>query len=118
MGMHNRRLGQLGEDLALRILQAHGYRILQKNVRTPFGEIDILARDVDVLVAIEVKTRSTRGFCHAHRALHYPKRQRLYRCLMYLWRKYPHIDSLRVDGVLLGIDAGKRLTDCEVWKGI
>ncbi len=56
------RLARQGEDWAARYLQARGYRILGRNVRTPYGEIDIVAQDGDQVVFVEVKTRTTRAF--------------------------------------------------------
>jgi putative endonuclease len=55
-------LGRLGEDLAARHLQQMGMVILERNYRCRFGELDIIARDGDVLVVCEVKTRSTEAF--------------------------------------------------------
>jgi putative endonuclease len=50
--------GQLGEDLACRFVEELGYKILEKNWRYKKAEIDIIAFDVDILVFIEVKSRS------------------------------------------------------------
>ncbi|HEX2966532.1 MAG TPA: YraN family protein [Syntrophorhabdaceae bacterium] len=55
----NKEIGAEGENLAIRTLKKKGYRIIQKNYRTKFGEIDIIAEDKDCLVFIEVKRRST-----------------------------------------------------------
>lgn len=52
-------IGAEGEDLAVKKLKKSGYRIIQKNYRTKFGEIDIVAEDKDCLVFVEVKRRST-----------------------------------------------------------
>ena len=52
-------LGRWGEQVAADHLIQHGYTILGCNLRTPYGEIDILARQDDMLVFIEVKTRSS-----------------------------------------------------------
>lgn len=57
--LHNRKLGLKGEKKARRYLVFHGWKILEKNYKTPFGEIDIVARKRDVLAFIEVKTRLT-----------------------------------------------------------
>jgi putative endonuclease len=57
-----RALGKTGEEAAVRYLQAHGYRILERNFRCRFGEIDLIARDAGVLVFIEVKTRRSHTF--------------------------------------------------------
>lgn len=56
-GEHNKALGQKGERRARRYLFWHGWKILDKNYKTPFGEIDIVARKKDVIAFIEVKTR-------------------------------------------------------------
>lgn len=53
-----RTLGSLGEDIAVEHLTAAGYRILERNYRTRYGEIDIIAADSGKLVFCEVKTRA------------------------------------------------------------
>lgn len=66
----NQRLGRWGERTAADYLTAHDYLILEYNVRTPYGEIDLIARQLDpqfpatpmVTVFVEVKTRSTTTF--------------------------------------------------------
>jgi len=50
-------LGRFGEDLARERLKDLGYRILKTNYKCPIGEIDLVARDGDVLVFVEIKTR-------------------------------------------------------------
>ncbi len=54
--------GQWGEALALNHLSRQGYTVVATNYRKRFGEIDIIARDNDVLVFIEVKCRSKSTF--------------------------------------------------------
>lgn len=51
--------GKLGEAIATRTLQNMGYSILAKRLRTPYGEIDVLAQINDTVVAVEVKMRKT-----------------------------------------------------------
>ncbi len=53
-----RHLGSDGEDLAATELAKRGYRILARNLRYRVGEIDILAEESGLLVAVEVKTRT------------------------------------------------------------
>ncbi len=55
-------LGAKGEEAALRFLKGNGYKILRHNYKTRLGEIDIIARDQDTLVFIEVKTRRSERF--------------------------------------------------------
>ena len=49
--------GKLGEDLACRELERRGYAILARRYRTRFGEIDIISRDGETTVFVEVKAR-------------------------------------------------------------
>jgi putative endonuclease len=55
-------IGRWGEDVAARFLQAKGYEILQRNVRTAYGELDIIARWGGTIVFVEVKTRTSSSF--------------------------------------------------------
>jgi putative endonuclease len=50
------RLGRRGERAAVRALRRAGYRILGRNVRTPAGEVDVVALEGETLVLVEVKT--------------------------------------------------------------
>src|SRR3989304_7061546 len=56
------RTGKAGEEIAVRHLQKLGYRILERNYRCPVGEIDIVAKDKDTIVFVEVKSRKTEEF--------------------------------------------------------
>jgi len=56
------RLGKSGESIAVRHLETLGYRILQRNYRSPFGEIDIVARQGQTIAFVEVKARRSRRF--------------------------------------------------------
>ena len=54
-------LGRWGETIAARYLSKQGYTIIEHNARTSYGELDLIARQGDVLVFIEVKTRASRS---------------------------------------------------------
>ncbi len=71
------RLGRAAEDAAASYLQSLGLRILARNVRGPAGEIDIVAREDDTIVFVEVKARLTRTFGSALHAVDARKRRRL-----------------------------------------
>lgn len=55
-------LGRFGEDAAVRHLLDAGFEVLERNWRCSVGEIDIVARDGDTIVLVEVKTRRGLGF--------------------------------------------------------
>jgi putative endonuclease len=56
-----RRLGARGEELAARHLEARGYQVVERNFRTRYGELDVVARAARFLVFCEVKTRIVRA---------------------------------------------------------
>ncbi len=70
-------LGRAGEDAAVALLQASGYRIVARNVRLPGGEIDVIARDGDTVVFVEVKARSSAAYGSAVGAVGAHKRATL-----------------------------------------
>lgn len=62
-------LGRRGERLAERHLLARGYRLIDRNWRCRHGEIDLVLRDGDAVVFVEVKTRSSTAFGHPFEAI-------------------------------------------------
>lgn len=62
MKVFNRQTGKLGEDLATLELRKKGYEILERNFSNKFGEIDIIAKDKNILVFVEVKTKKGEEF--------------------------------------------------------
>ena len=52
--LYKKLLGISGENAACKLLKSHGYRITARNFKTPFGEVDILARPGKTLVLIEI----------------------------------------------------------------
>jgi len=71
------RSGRAGEETARRYLQERGYRIVARNWSCRFGEIDLIARDGDTLVFVEVKARTRNGFGGPEAAITPAKRERL-----------------------------------------
>jgi len=55
-------LGKWGEALAAETLERRGYTLLERNARTPFGELDLVMHQGQVIVFVEVKTRRTRSY--------------------------------------------------------
>jgi putative endonuclease len=56
---HNQKVGKWGEDAVAVYLAQRGYEILTRNARTPYGEIDIVAKQADITIFVEVKARSS-----------------------------------------------------------
>ncbi len=72
-------VGRYGEKVAARHLEERGWRLLDRNWRGTGGELDLVALDGDVLVAVEVKTRSGDRFGHPAEAVTAAKLRRLRR---------------------------------------
>jgi putative endonuclease len=70
-------IGQAGEEAAARYLEQQGYVILERNFRLRLGEVDIIARDGEDLVFIEVKTRRTKNFGSPFEAVDARKQQQI-----------------------------------------
>jgi putative endonuclease len=64
MSTRTQTVGRWGEDIAAEYLKTHGYTILARNVHTPHGEIDIVASKDDLILFVEVKTRSSHSFAY------------------------------------------------------
>ena len=69
-------LGRRGEDLAAKYLKARGYKILERNYKTPFGEADLVAFKDGVYCFVEVKTRTQDAFGAPSEAVDSRKRER------------------------------------------
>jgi putative endonuclease len=78
-----KKLGNAGEAKAAHYLKKQGYKILKRNYRCPFGEVDIVAQKGDMVAFIEVKTRTSDAFSRPADAVGYERRQRYVRSAKY-----------------------------------
>ena len=97
----NKIIGKLGEEHAQKFLKKMGWKILETNFRySRFAEIDIIAKDEDIIVFIEVKTRSTTNFGHPFEAISKSKLQNIFKAgLAYLQTTKETYKSYRIDVV-------------------
>lgn len=77
--MDKQELGRLGEELARDYLLDAGYTILAHNYRTQLGEIDLIAKENDTIIFVEVRTRSTPSYGTPFESINPIKRERLIR---------------------------------------
>jgi len=112
MSLHRVLLGKSGEDLAVHELEGRGYAIIARRYRLRRGEIDIIARDGQTLVFVEVKTRASHDFGGAAEAVTAVKRQRMARLAQeYMMRQRLPQCPCRFDVVSIHFDSGKPVVE-------
>jgi len=77
---HNQRIGKWGEDIATEFLLQKGCDLVTRNARTPYGEIDIVAKQGDVTIFVEVKTRTSNKMGLPEEAITPRKREHMLAC--------------------------------------
>jgi putative endonuclease len=101
-------LGKLAEDFAAGFLQSKGYKIIDRNFRSRFGEIDIIAEDKETLVFVEVKARWSLKYGSPEEAVTPQKLYKIKKTGEYYSLLHPSLpEKLRIDVVALEIVGGK-----------
>jgi putative endonuclease len=99
-------VGKAGEEAAVQYLRQHGYRILERNYRCRFGEIDLIARDGSILAFVEVKTRRSQKYGPAAAAVTLQKQRHLIKASQaYLIQRKKADELCRFDVVTVELDA-------------
>lgn len=100
-------LGRRGEELAAQFLVAAGYTIVDRNWRCARGEIDLVAREGNDTVFVEVKTRTSTAFGHPFEAITARKLARLRRLAMAWCDAHPYRRGMvRIDAIAVIAGAG------------
>jgi len=100
---NNKPTGNYGEDLACSFLKKQGYKILERNFRIRGGEIDIVGKDGEILVFIEVKTRYSHEYGPPSESMTYWKIKALLKTAQFYvlkskWGERPYrLDFVSVD---------------------
>ena len=108
------KLGKLGEEIAGRFLREQGYQILTTNYRCPQGEVDIVARDGEEVVFVEVRTRRSQNFGTPQESLNRSKIRRLVATCQDYLQGYGGVDTdWRIDLVSVRLDHDNRLKNID-----
>lgn len=100
-------LGAEGEELAVGYLQKRGYAVLHRNYRTPVGEADIIVRDRETVVFVEVKARSTPAFGQPFEAVDFRKQEKLRKVALYYLKQKGVESPVRFDVISVLFRAGR-----------
>ena len=115
MGRERKMTGAAGEKIASAYLKKLGYRILESNFRTPFGEIDIVAKHKGVMVFVEVKSRTTSSFGPPYLSVTKIKQTHIVKnALFYLKRRRIINAYWRIDIVSVKLNYDRKLESIEL----
>ena len=108
-------LGKKGENIACKFLEKNGYQIMERNYRNKAGEIDIIARDKDDIVFVEIKTKLSKDFAQPELSVNPSKQRKIVKtALTYLMVKGIKKTGCRFD--VIGITGEKEERKIELIK--
>jgi putative endonuclease len=115
MTEQRKNTGILGEQLARNFLKKKGYRILETNYRCRQGEIDIIARQKDCLVFVEVRTRTSLEYGAPEESISSNKIKHLERAIYHYLQCHRNLpENWRADLVAVELDSGHKVKRIEI----
>jgi putative endonuclease len=93
---HNQRIGKWGEETAAEYLIQKGCEIVGQNVRTPYGEVDIVAKQGETTIFVEVKTRTSNTMGLPEESITPRKREHMIACAEHYAAEH-EIDNWQID---------------------
>ena len=110
-------LGRRGEQMAADALRERGYRIVERNFRCRYGEIDLIAEERDDLVFVEVKTRRGSAFGWPEEAVTLTKRRKLAEVASYYLDLHAEGDRpWRIDVVAIDFNQDGKFREVRVYQ--
>lgn len=117
--MHNLSLGKWGEDEAVEYLKKKGHRIVERNFKARYDEIDIIALDHNTLVFVEVKTRIGDAYGLPEESITKRKLHSLTRAAYYYQHLHPELSTaLRIDAITVYFSPDERIEKINHYENI
>ncbi|MCL6096679.1 MAG: YraN family protein [Patescibacteria group bacterium] len=105
---------KLGEEIATNYLKNKGYKIIERNFRKGYGEIDIIAIKDNILIFVEVKTRTTALFGGALESIAYHKIKSLIKTAQFYKILHPKLpEAMRIDAILIDLSSNNQVSNIE-----
>ncbi len=114
----NLKTGQLGENLAKKHLMNKGFKIIDTNYRTKLSEIDLIAQFKDILVFIEVRTRTGDKFGMPEQSLIRKKINKVIKNAQMYMKYKGYTGQYRIDAVCVVLDKDKKLLRLNHYENI
>jgi len=116
---HKQTLGKYGENLAAEYLEKHGYRIIDRNFKARYGELDIITTKDNQLIFVEVKTRIGKKFGTPEESVTKRKIQEVVATAAYYYLLHPSLPtSHRIDVIAIQLFPDKTIQDLRHIKNI
>ncbi|OCL27410.1 YraN family protein [Orenia metallireducens] len=112
--LNTRTLGKVGEELAKLFLEKEGYRILEENFWCRYGEIDLIAKEADYVVFIEVKLSNNKSYLTPQEKVDYRKQRQLEKVARYYFSLQQVDSDFRFD--VVAISGDKKNREIELFK--
>lgn len=115
---YQQHIGKIGEQIAADFLTDLGYEVLDRNFKVRYGEIDLVALDGDLIVFVEVKTRTSDTFGTPEGSITSAKLARLENAALLWLQEHPDApDDWRVDVIAILIDRHNQVRDLQHFIG-
>jgi putative endonuclease len=115
--MKRKTTGQIGEKLAADFLTRQGYEIIETNYRCKEGEVDIIAKDGDFLVFVEVRAKNSRRFGSPEESITARKKEHLRNTAARYLETHENLPAQwRIDFVAVELDGAEKVWRLEVIK--
>ncbi|MEI7497987.1 MAG: YraN family protein [Candidatus Falkowbacteria bacterium] len=116
---HNQLVGKWGEDLALDFLMRRKYVLVERNVKTSYWELDLVMKQNDCLVFIEVKTRTSTVYGSASEMINFTKNKSLKQGVQeYMRRQKKLISHFRLDVIAIDVNKTKQQAKIQHFKDV
>jgi len=102
-------IGKIGEDIAKKYLEEHGYKIIEQNYRTRYSELDLIAYKNKWVVFVEVRTKIGEQFGSPEETLNKKKIHRLQRAAAAYAAMQKHKGPYRIDAVCIVLDKNQHV---------
>mgnify|MGYP001089680083 CR=1 FL=1 len=111
---YQQQIGNLGEKIAADFLLQKGYKLLDQNYHTRYGELDLVTAESEIIVFIEVKTRTSGSFGNPETSITEAKLQRIHNAALLWLQEHPEVDDdWRIDAVAITLDHQKKIKDIQ-----
>ncbi|MEW6502480.1 MAG: YraN family protein [Chloroflexota bacterium] len=119
MKTYRQKIGSWGELVAANCIRAAGFYLIAQNVRTPYGEIDLIAQRGQTIVFFEVKTRSTDDFGNPEESVDSKKIEHLVSAAQFFIQQHPaFMGEWRIDLIAIRGRLGEKDPEIEWFENV